>query len=193
MTDNKRVPVNENPPTDQTAEGKAIPIEDAPQPKQPSIEELEKVIADIPAMASYLKPQLDKLIAERDKVKREEEFKASVSELTKLPTPPTGISNVFITWAMLDGDKEFSWHVTVNHACRGKAGGSKKEGNRSHAITVYKRNGLALEPVGNFRAGSEACKFLNLEYEGNSAIRVLKDKGYHTETYEGDQFTVAIS
>ena len=58
------------------------------------------------------------------------------------------------------------------------------------AIVVKKVEGDSLVLVGNFRSGSEACQYLKLDTGGDSAMRVLQRFGYHTQAYDGNDFTI---
>jgi hypothetical protein len=86
------------------------------------------------------------------------------------------------------------WIVTVNHVCNMKNGTSttSDSANSSHkrAITVKKMEADKLVIVGTFRNGAEACKFLKLDTNGDSANRVLGNNKYYTEAYTGNDYTV---
>lgn len=79
---------------------------------------------------------------------------------------------------------EFNKAMTTAKASEGKGKA------RHHTITVKKIEGDSLVPVGNFRTGEEACKYLGLDKGKDSAPRYLVAKGYIVQDYEGDQFTV---
>jgi hypothetical protein len=138
------------------------------------------------------------------------EFVASVADLINLPAPPQGVYNLFLAWQEVeipvgepeevevsDGknkkhmetrqatEKVMQWVITTNHACKvGKTTSGEKAAPK-RSITVYKREGLNLEPVGNFDNGKNACEHLNLTVGGDSALRVLAREGYIVEPYNG--------
>ena len=143
------------------------------------------------------------------------DFEAKVSKLTKLPEPPAGIHNIFMRWAEVDvpdgepetvdvpqpdgttitktrqpSHKEYQWIVETNKAFQVTRGTTDTGKPRKLAITVLERNGQSLETIGNFRSGAEACDYLDLDHAGNSGIRVLRDKGFIIDPYDGEDFTI---
>ena len=69
--------------------------------------------------------------------------------------------------------------------------GEGKSRQRKLAVTVNKREGNTITPIGNFRTSKEACDHLNLDTKGDSARRVLEANKYIVDDYEGDQFLVS--
>ena len=137
------------------------------------------------------------------------DFEAKILGLADLPKPPDTIHNIYLAWrevmlpvAIPEGTSEariaelkanpskvWKWVVEVNHADKAiKASGETAINSGKRAITVYKRSGSQLESLGNFHSGSKACDYLNLDYAGNSAIRVLRDNSYIIEAYTGTDF-----
>lgn len=83
--------------------------------------------------------------------------------------------------------KEFQWIVQVNHSVRVTSGNGTPTTSK-RAITVMRRNGLNLEPIGNFPSASKACEHLRIPLGGDSGNRVLARENYITEPYEGTDF-----
>jgi hypothetical protein len=142
--------------------------------------------------------------------KIEAEFSAKVAKLTKLPAPPDGIHNLYLNWSIVEIPqdipegcseakqkeleanpiKTWQWVITTNKGfTQGKAT-STESGTSKRAITVHSRNGTSLVFVGNFRTGAEACEYLKLSTNGDSAPRVLKANGYIVDAYTGNDFIV---
>ena len=67
------------------------------------------------------------------------------------------------------------------------ASGTKTR-TRKLAITLNKRDGNTITPIGNFRTSKEACEHLGIETGRDSARRVLEAKHYIVDDYDGDQF-----
>lgn len=86
-------------------------------------------------------------------------------------------------WAW--GDWTFNKAMTT-----AKSTTSRATSTRKLAITLNKREGNALTPIGNFRTSKEACTHLGLETAGDSANRVLLAHKYITDQYEGTDFLV---
>jgi hypothetical protein len=90
------------------------------------------------------------------------------------------------------------WIVTVNHACKlngsgsANATGNSADASHKRAITVKQLAGDKLAIIGNFRNGSEACKHLKLDTNGDSANRVLANNKFYTEAYPGNEYTVKV-
>lgn len=82
--------------------------------------------------------------------------------------------------------KVHQWVVEVNKGFRVASGGGSTPTTSKRAITVFKREGLALNEKGHFASASKACEALGLTIGGDSATRVLAREGYITEAFEGD-------
>lgn len=175
-------------------------------PDNPEIQKLVNGILEVRGKA-----------AEQAKVKAK--FESGIAKLfDKLPRPED-IYNVYARWSKVDvpdgeatevelvdasgnvvtemrqlSHEEYQWVVEVNHAdklSKGGSSGSASEGNK-RAITVLKRDGLALNKVGSFSNASAACKHLHLMTGGDSAIRVLQRNGYTADTYKPEDGQVTI-
>lgn len=157
--------------------------------------------------------------AEND-AKALDEFKALLQTLD-LPNAPEGVVNIYRAWQkltrpitkkeikeVLDANPllsevdvstrlvetdQWGWGAwTFNKAMTtAKSTTSKATSTRKLAITLNKREGNALTPIGNFRTSKEACKHLGIETAGDSANRVLLAHHYITDQYEGSDFLVS--
>lgn len=90
--------------------------------------------------------------------------------------------------------KTQKWIAEVNKATTIQSGSGKGKSETKTAkrgITVYKREGMNLQTIGNFKNGETALRFVNLQSGGDSANRVLQRNGYLIEPYEGIDFTEA--
>lgn len=85
--------------------------------------------------------------------------------------------------------KEYQWISQVNKSVTVTRGGNGTPTVSKRAIMVMKRNGLALQPIGNFPSASKACEYLKIPLGGDSGNRVLAREGYITEAYEGTEYT----
>ena len=89
--------------------------------------------------------------------------------------------------------KELKWVVEVNKGFQVGKSTSASTGNKTttskRAITVSKRQGNTLTPVGNFPSASKACEYLKLDTGGDSATRVLTREGYILDAYTGTDYT----
>ena len=154
--------------------------------------------------------------------KQLEDFMAAIA-LIELPTPPPSVINLYfphrrdsrkltkaewaglkqtkpdITDEELDGKRieldTFSWgSPVINKAFTvTQSGSSKAPSTRKLAITLNKRDGSTLSPVGNFRTSKEACEHLNLDTHKDSARRVLEAHKYIVDGYDGTEFLVKES
>lgn len=172
--------------------------------------QLEKY-KDNPSVVTLLNGVLEARIREEAERKAEVDFERAIGKIVaKLPHPEK-VHNIYIRWGevevptgepdeevVIDGEpemrtptrKEYQWVVQVNKAVsigRGASGNGSKVSKR--AIMVMKRNGLALQPVGNFPSASKACEYLKIPLGGDSGNRVLAREGYITEAYEGNEYT----
>jgi len=94
----------------------------------------------------------------------------------------------------LDTTSWGAWQVNKAMSVAGNVrGGGESHTTRKRAITLLERVGstLEMERIGNFRTSSEAADHLGLDHEGNSAKRVLKDKGYTVDEYDGQDFLLS--
>ena len=74
---------------------------------------------------------------------------------------------------------------------QGKVGsGAREVSTRKLAISVLKRDGTNLTPIGNFQTSKAACDYLDLTTGKDSARRVLEAHHFVIDTYEGADFLV---
>ena len=146
------------------------------------------------------------------------EFKDLLT-LVDLPNPPEGVYNVYNSFALvkrhltkaeksellkthqkMTGEEadarlvetdEWAWAGwTLNKAMtQGKASISTTA-TRKLAITLHKRDGNTLTPIGNFPTSKSACVYLNLETGKDSAKRVLEAHHYIVDSYDGTDYIV---
>lgn len=176
---------------------KVLPLE--------ALEDLKAKYANNPEIVQTLDNYINIKKEEEAQNKIKADFEAKVSKLAKLPTPPSGIYNVYLAWkevedseaeavqVEVDGKTELrkpkvhKWVIEVNKAMQvssGKSSGASGQPNK-RAISVYKRNGTQLELKGNYANATLACKTLGLTIGGDSANRVLQRNGYVVEAYQG--------
>ena len=190
------------------------------QGKETKVEELIKAMSDEDLEALKAKyatnESIVKLIngilerrqVEADKAKVKLDFEAKVLKLAKLPTPPEDVHNLYLRWAEVDeprGEpievtvngvpeqrtpttKVWKWVIEVNKGFQVARASTTKANKRS--ISVSKRTGNLLEPVGNFSNATKACGYLKLIVGSDSANRVLQREGYVIDTYIGDDTIV---
>jgi len=157
-------------------------------------ETLEAIAAKHPELKADVDGELARRIEAEAQEKLTVAFTKAVDALAvKLPTPPKHIRNVFAGWA-LDDKGNGKWLITTNHVClapaikgRGKSGNGKA--TYSNAIKVYQVNTEPPTFIGNFKSGHEACVYLWLDDDGNSANRILVANGYAISKYNGSDFT----
>lgn len=165
---------------------------------------------DSPNVIALLDTVLTVRTNEANLKKLQDAFTKAVESI-KLPVPPDGISNVYFGYAEVDDTskpevvkiegkpdetrypKIRKWILEVNKAMKPVISSSgdtdKSDSSKKRAITVLKRDGMALTTIGNFKSASKACEYLKLDVSGDSATRVLASKGYITEQYIGTSFT----
>jgi hypothetical protein len=155
--------------------------------------------------------------AEAEAAKQAETFKDQIAELVNLlPIPPANVHNFYARFGevteeadlpdeevVVNGEKVMrkptvtvkKWILITNHACGSRSGASSTSTTTTEkpkrAITVKRVSGDILETIGNFRNAKEACTYLNIEVNGDSAMRKLQDNGYVASQYTGEDFTVA--
>lgn len=151
--------------------------------------------------------------------KNQELIQAQNAKILKIfakefPTKPENLTNILMVWNEVDVLDGEPIEVTVNGKVESRQASHKElhlevkrnvfwsntqaesrtttktETKRKLAESVFKRNGDRIELVGNFRNGHEACVYLKLDDDGNSANRVLRDSGYIIEPYDGIDFTI---
>jgi len=81
----------------------------------------------------------------------------------------------------------YQWVVELNKGF--SVGKASQVTTSKRAITLNKRNGQALEFIGNFLSASKACESLKIPIGGDSATRVLNREGYILDAYTGTDFT----
>jgi len=137
-----------------------------------------------------------------------------------LPTPPEGVYNLYIPYRqdkrlLLKKEREelvkanpnltdvdldnrmvelqtFSWgEWVINKALTMAGSGAKAESRtRKLAITLNKREGSSLVPIGNFRTSKEALEFLGIPESKSSSRLVLQNGGYIVDNYDGQDFKI---
>ena len=179
-----------------------------------SIQDLEKAIKDYPMLESMLKPILEGKQAEEAKRKALEAFTKGIEKALKAIAFPEDIRNVIIVKHVSEQDvvkiNDDGIEVTIPAGTityeympnvywlkdKPTSGtGKASSGISKRAITlkkIVKNNdgSEGLQAIGNFKSGHEACVYLNLNDDGNSAIRVLQANGYITSGYIGTNFTI---
>jgi hypothetical protein len=174
---------------------------------------------DNPKIVATIDAKLEAIAKAETQAKLREEFTALL-ETIELPEPPEGTVNIFNAYvpakrgltkaekadykanhpdvsdedlnAKLIETGEMMWQGwTINKALSVPKGStSSTTSTRKLAITLNKRDGDRLVPVGNFRTSKEACNHLGLATQGDSARRVLEAKKYVVDSYEGSDFLV---
>lgn len=100
--------------------------------------------------------------------------------------------------AEIDGKRietdEWAWQTwVINKALtvpKSSTTATTEARQRKLAITVYKREGLSLVPIGNFRTSKEACDHLGLDTGKDSARRVLEGRKFQVDDYDGQDFLI---
>ena len=167
-----------------------------------------------PSLITLIDSVLEQKKIEDAKNAKALEFTNQVSELVgMLGVPPEAIYNLYIRYGDVevpegdpvevevvgkDGNKHTEtrtptikvkkWIVETNKAIststKSNNGTSTKSTKRS--ITISKREGNNLVPVGNFTNATKACNHLKLDIGGDSATRVLQRNGYIVDQYSGE-------
>ena len=171
------------------------------------LQALKAKYADNESIAKLIDGILGARQVEAAKVKAEADFQAKVLKLAKLPAPPENVHNLYLRWAevdeptgepevevMIDGKpvmrqptaKVWKWVLEVNKAFQVGRTGTTTTKIVKRSISVAKRVGNTLEPVGNFTNATKACGYLKLIIGGDSASRVLQRNGYIVDQYQGD-------
>lgn len=184
-----------------------------------SMRESNKDNAEVVALIDARTEAKGKALAE---AKQLDDFMAKVA-LIELPLPPPSVINLYfphrrdsrklfkaereglrktkpdITDEELDGKRieleTFSWGIPIINKAFSvtQSGSSKAPSTRKLAITLNKRDGSTLTPVGNFRTSKEACEYLSLDTHKDSAKRVLEARKYIVDGYDGSDFIVKES
>ena len=179
------------------------------------LEAMKVKYADNDSVVKLIDGILESRVREVAERKAEVDFERGIARtLTKLPHPEK-VHNIYIRWGEVevptgepeeevevvaeDGTKstemrqptrkEYQWIPQVNKSVVISRGGDGVTKVSKRAITLYKRNGLALEDKGNFPSASKACEKLGLAIGGDSATRVLAREAYILEPYEGTEYT----
>ena len=151
-------------------------------------------------------------------VKAKADFTKVIAKLINKLPHPEDVHNVYMAWREVevedkskeaeevtihheDGEDttemrfpkhmEHQWVVELNKGFKVGSTGSSEPTASKRAITLNKRNGQALEFVGNFPSASKACEHLNLNTGGDSATRVLAREGYILDPYTGTDFATS--
>ena len=148
--------------------------------------------------------------------KAREAFGKAIGKLVDKLPHPDDVHNVFLRWVEVEVEdtsqepeevtihevdgieahvetryprsKVWQWEAEFNKGFQvGKATNSQPSSNK-RAITLYKRNGLQNELVGNFTSASKACEHIRVPIGGDSAPRVLAREGYIVDAYTGIEF-----
>ena len=172
-------------------------------------EQLEKY-KDNPSVVTLLEGVLEARVREVAEAKAKVDFEKGITKLFARLPHPEDVHNVYVRWGevevptgepdeevVIDGEtqmrtptrKEYQWIPQVNKSVTVSRGGGEVSKVSKRAIIVMKRNGLALQPVGNFPSASKACEYLKIPLGGDSGNRVLAREGYITEAYEGTEYT----
>jgi hypothetical protein len=163
-----------------------------------SMSDLEELKAKYPALSDTIDTAINANKAKADAEAIVTRFTAGIAKLVdKLPAPPDTVYNVRLVWHKDETSGEYSWIAEPNHVCyphgsKAKSSNGNGGGTLKRAISVYKREGMALNLIGHFKTGHACCVNLKLDDDGNSATRVLRDNGYLVEAYTGDgtNFTI---
>ena len=184
-----------------------------------SPEQVQAYIKANPSKAEGIKQALEANAQAKAKEQALEDFLALLDTI-ELPDPPDGTLNIYRPFRkearhlnkaereevkkanpqIADSDLENRVVDTGRKIC-GKwelnkamtTSSAKTEGKartRKLAITLNKREGNTIVPVGNFRTSKEACDNFHIETGRDSARRVLEAKGYIVDDYDGNDFTL---
>lgn len=115
-------------------------------------------------------------------------------EIAEVKAKNPNIDQATLEARMVDTD-EWKWGAwQTNKAStitKGEGGTSTTKRTRKLAITVSRREGNTLVPIGNFRTSAEAVQYLGEDAKGNSARRHLRDiMGLWVEDYNGEDYLV---
>lgn len=119
-------------------------------------------IEDLRKKKEALEAELTK-IREQEKAEAEKKLKDHAQALLK------ELKAIDYTAWALDADDGFFIRIGKKRV--------SASSNEGHEITVVAPDGKSHD----FNSGAEACRHLGLSFEGNSAVRVLKSKGYKVE------------
>jgi len=169
---------------------------------------LKAKYADNESIAKLIDGILEARRKEEAQVKVKATHNKKVNDFyAKLGEPPEGTHNHYARWAevdeptgepevevMIDGKpvmrqptaKVWKWVLEVNKAFQVGRTGTTTTKIAKRSISVAKRVGNTLEPVGNFTNATKACEYLKLIVGGDSASRVLQRNGYIIDQYQGD-------
>ena len=187
--------------------GKEIKVEELIKAmSDEDLQALKVKYANNEAIVKLIDGILETRQVEADKARVKADFEAKVLKLAKLPTPPEDIHNLYLRWAEVEesvGEPEpvevngttemrqpttkvWKWIIEVNKGFQvaKTTNGIPRVTKRS--ISVSKREGNTLVPIGNFTNATEACKYLKLTIGGDSANRVLQRDGYIVDQYAGN-------
>lgn len=174
-------------------------------------EQLEKY-KDNPSVVTLLEGVLEARVREVAEAKAKAKFEKGIANLFKNLPHPEDVHNVYVRWGEVDvptgepdeevevvnddgtktkemrtpSTKQHQWIVQVNHIVTVSRGSDGKDKVSKRAITIYKREGLALENKGNYASASKACEALGLTIGGDSATRVLAREAYIVEPFTGE-------
>ena len=81
------------------------------------------------------------------------------------------------------------WVVELNKGFQVVKATNGTPSTTKRAITLHKRSGTQLVPIGNFPSASKACEYLKIVIGGDSATRVLNREGYILDAYTGSDYT----
>ena len=172
------------------------------------LQALKAKYADNESIAKLIDGILEARRKEEAQVKARATHNKRVNDFyAKLGEPPEGTHNHYARWAqvdeltgepevevMIDGKpvmrqptaKVWKWVLEVNKAFQVGRAGTTTTKIAKRSISVAKRVGNTLEPVGNFTSGHAACEYLKLNEGVGSAPKYLRDEGYIVDPYQGD-------
>ena len=184
-----------------------------------SPEQVQAYIKANPSKAEAIKATLEANAKAKAIEQAKQDFK-DLLDTVELPDPPEGVLNIYRPFrketrpltaeekaevkkanpnideanlnARVVDTGEWTWGEWQFNKAMTTAS-AKTEGKartRKLAITLNKREGNTITPVGNFRTSKEACDHFRIETGRDSARRVLEAKGYIVDDYDGNDFTL---
>lgn len=153
-----------------------------------------------------------------EQAKARDKFAKQIEKLAKDLPHPTDIHNVYLAWRETEEEdttqqaeevtiatpegvnvtetryplvKLTRWVVEVNKGFMVETSQASTPSTSKRAISVYKRNGQVLEPIGNFPSGQACADYLKIPTGQSSANKVLRDEGYIVDAYDGTDFKTA--
>lgn len=188
---------------------------------QEELEAKREANKDNPKIVAAIDARLEANAKAATQAKLREEFTALL-ETIDLPEPPEGTLNIFNAYVpekryltkkeredyksnhpditdealasmMVETGNKVWQGWTINKALTQPKGSTSSTSTRKLAITLNRREGNSLEPIGNFRTSKEACVHLGLDTKGDSARRVLEAHKFVVDDYPGSDFLIKES